>query len=101
MCSLFITLLHSERPKLYGVLAFLSAIGLKELLKIFNEKKGKFSKISLTKLSLFFAALKLEMLQVLVTKGRSGQGSDFNSTAMAYKVWLLLLHCCFMSTVNI
>ena len=24
----FITLLHSERPKLYGVLAFLSAIGL-------------------------------------------------------------------------
>ena len=28
--SLFLTLLHSEWPKLYGVLAILSAIGLKE-----------------------------------------------------------------------
>ena len=27
-CS-FLTLLHSERPKLYTILAFLSAIGLK------------------------------------------------------------------------
>ena len=27
--GLFLTLLHSERPKLYAVLAFLSAIGLK------------------------------------------------------------------------
>ena len=28
--GLFLTLLHSERPKLHRVLAFLSAIGLKE-----------------------------------------------------------------------
>ena len=26
-----LTLLHSERPKLYAILAFLSAIGLKEI----------------------------------------------------------------------
>ena len=29
MSQMFLTLLHSERPKLYGVLAVLSAIGLK------------------------------------------------------------------------
>ena len=28
--GIFLTLLHSERPKLYAILAFLSAIGLKE-----------------------------------------------------------------------
>ena len=29
--KLSLTLLHSERPKLYGVMAFLSAVGLKYL----------------------------------------------------------------------
>ena len=32
-----LTLLHSERPKLYGVLAFLSAIGLKERICFFKK----------------------------------------------------------------
>ena len=36
--SITLTLLHSERPKLYTILAFLSAIGLKKRLKgFFNE----------------------------------------------------------------
>ena len=30
MCYTLLTLLHSERPKLYTILAFLSAIGLSE-----------------------------------------------------------------------
>ena len=29
----YLTLLHSERPKLYGVLAFLSAIGLNSIIR--------------------------------------------------------------------
>ena len=28
--SMYLTQLHSERPKLYAILAFLSAVGLKE-----------------------------------------------------------------------
>ena len=46
--GLFPNLLHSERPKLYAILVFLSAIGLnKSICKFFplsvdpNEKKGK------------------------------------------------------------
>ena len=31
--TVYLTLLHSERPKLYGVLAFLRAIGLMNRLK--------------------------------------------------------------------
>ena len=40
-----LTLLHSERPKLYGVLAILSAIGLREFssyTKIFMDFKQKY-----------------------------------------------------------
>ena len=36
-----LTLLHSERPKLYAILAFLSAIGLREGLKAEWEGKGR------------------------------------------------------------
>ena len=42
--GLYLTLLHSEQPKLYGVLAILSAIGLKERIcsqrRIFFFKEG-------------------------------------------------------------
>ena len=33
-CNLFLTLLHSERPKLYTILAFLSVIGLKGSMEV-------------------------------------------------------------------
>ena len=33
--EIHLTLLHSERPKLYAILAFLSAVGLKDLQTIF------------------------------------------------------------------
>ena len=36
--SPFLTLLHSGRPRLYGVLAFLSAIGLKERVCSYDSK---------------------------------------------------------------
>ena len=35
-----LTLLHSERPKLYGVLAVLSAIGLKSGVEVEDVGKG-------------------------------------------------------------
>ena len=35
--TLFVTLLHSERPKLHTILAFLNAIGLKKSLSIFQK----------------------------------------------------------------
>ena len=38
-----LTLLHSERPKLYGVLAILSSIGLLNRHKTFDESMQKFS----------------------------------------------------------
>ena len=37
-CNISLTLMHSERPKLYGVLAFLSAIGL--LITVLFEQQG-------------------------------------------------------------
>ena len=55
-----LTLLHSERPKLYAVLAFLSAVGLmkslvEDLLKSYNTHKIKCSYIFAEKLKGTFA----------------------------------------------
>ena len=36
LITMELTLLHSEKPKLYGVLAFLSAIGLKACYKLYR-----------------------------------------------------------------
>ena len=41
----FLTLLHSERPKLYTILAFLSAVGLKRCICIYNFGLSECSRV--------------------------------------------------------
>ena len=47
-----LTLLHSERPKFYTILAFLSAIGLKMVIRIIVLDDVSFDKVSHTALLL-------------------------------------------------